>query len=255
MIGAIVQARMGSSRLPGKVMKHILGRPLLFYLIERLRRSKLIQKIIIATSTEPEDVAILEYAKVLGVKTFAGSKEDVLDRYYHAARKNKIDTIVRITGDCPLLDPELTDEVVKYFLEHQDYDLVRTGMTYPEGFSTEVIPFRSLAVTWRDAGLKSEREHVTPFIWKNNKRFRVKDLELQEDFPYIRLTVDESVDLVVIRNVIENLYPQKQAFCFSDIIDLYKAMPEIFMANQHVVRKGGYYKSLEEDLIQDKIGL
>lgn len=248
MIGVIVQARMGSTRLPGKVMKEMLGKPLLFYLIERLKYSKLIEKIIVATTNNEADQIIVDYVKSLGVEIYCGSEEDVLDRYYQAAKKYGIDIIVRITADCPLLDPKVTDEVIKYYLEYQEYDLVRSGSTYPEGFDTEVIPFKSLEIAWKEAQLKSEREHVTSFIWKNDKRFKVETLTFNQDLSYLRITVDEEVDFQVVKSILENLYRKDEMFYLEDILRLYKSKPEIFKLNQNVVRNEGYLKSLTEDL-------
>jgi spore coat polysaccharide biosynthesis protein SpsF len=249
MIGAIVQARMGSTRLPGKVMKEVLGRPLLFYLLERLKRSKLIEKMVVATTDSQVDQPIVDYVENLGIQVFRGDEEDVLDRYYQAAKKYNIDTVVRITADCPLVDPKITDEVIRYYLEHQEYDLVRTGPTYPEGFDTEVFSFESLETAWKEARLKSEREHVTSYIWKNNNMFKVKTLVFAQDLSYLRITVDEKVDFEVVKLILENLYREGEVFYLEDILRLYWEKPEVFNLNQKVIRNEGYLKSLREDRV------
>jgi spore coat polysaccharide biosynthesis protein SpsF len=240
---------MGATRLPGKVLKEVLGRPLLFYLIERLKQSKMIEQIVIATTTSRPDGAIYEYARSQGVAAFRGSESDVLDRYYQAARESGLDIVVRMTADCPLFDPEMTDEVIGYFIKHPEHDYVRTGPSYPEGFDTEVFGFKSLETAWREAVLRSEREHVTPFIWKNKERFKVKELALAEDHSNLRLSVDEEADFVVIKNILEYLYRAGSAFRFADILRLYRTRPEIFALNQHIARNEGYLKSLREDQV------
>lgn len=247
MIGAIVQARIGSTRLPGKVMKEVLGRPLLFYLTERLKQSELIEKIIVATTNKNTDQKISDYVKSLGLGTFCGSEDDVLDRYYQAARKYKIDIIVRITSDCPLIEPKVTDEVIQYYLEHQEYDLVRSGPTYPEGFDTEVFPFKTLQTAWREARLKSEREHVTPYICKNDNRFKVKTLVFYQDLSCLRMAVDEEVDFKVVKSILENLYKEGEIFYLEDLLRFYRENPDIFNLNKKVIRNEGYLKILAEE--------
>lgn len=250
MIAAIVQARMGSTRLPGKVIKEVKGRPLLSYLIERLRSCRGIEKIIIATSINKEDDVIALLAEREGIPVYRGSQDDVLDRYYQTAIKYQVDNIVRITADCPLIDPGVTEEVINYYLNNPGFDLVLTGPTYPEGFDTSIFPFKTLKTAWNEANLKSDREHVTTFIWKNDKRFKIKTLSLEEDYSFLRLTVDEPVDFEVAKNVIEEMYDEKgSVFFFKDILCLYKKKPYIFEQNKNVIRNEGYLLSLKEDCI------
>lgn len=247
-IGIIVQARMGSSRFPGKVLKEIIGKPLLWYLVQRLRCCQSISKIVIATSISRDDDAVEDFCKINGIDCFRGSENDVLDRYYQCALKYKIENIVRITGDCPLIDPDVADRVINFYKENPGFDLVKTGPTYPEGFDTEVFSFKNLEIAYNDAKLKSEREHVTAFLWKHDKRFKIKILSLDKDYSFLRLTVDEAVDFGVVKDVIESLYPRKAAlFNFEDILRLYKDNRSIFMKNKNVIRNEGYLKSLEKD--------
>lgn len=247
MIGAIVQARMGSTRLPEKVMRQVLGRPLLFYLIERLRSSKMIEKIVLATTVNPNDQIIADYAKEQGIAVYRGSEADVLDRYYQAAKENGLDTIVRITADCPMHDPQIMDEVIKRFVDVPESDFVATGPTYPEGFDVEVFSFKALSEAWNEAKLISEREHVTPYIKKLADKFKIEILSFEPDLSHLRLTVDEEVDFQVIKGLMERLYKPDRLFGLKDLLQLYGSEPEMFQLNQHVVRNEGYFHSLLKD--------
>src|SRR4030042_4292615 len=253
MLAAIVQARITSTRLPGKVLKEVMGRPLLWYLIERLKRIKKDHKIIIATSTHTQDNIIEDFCRESSIDCFRGKHEDVLDRYYQCALAYKADIIVRITADCPLIEPNIASNVIDSYLNDPSADLVLTGPNYPEGFDTSVFPFKSLEIAWKEAKLKSDREHVTTYIWKNDKRFKIRTLSLEKDYSFLRLTVDEAVDFEVLKAVIEELYEGKGvAFLFGDILKLYEEKPYIFEKNQHIIRNEGYFKSLREDYIIDR---
>jgi len=249
MIAAIVQARMGSTRLPGKVMKEVLGKPLLWYLIQRLKTSQTIEKIIIATTDNEADRPILELAQQMDISSFAGSEDDVLDRYYRAAKEYGAETIVRITADCPLIDPALMDKVISYYNQNKDkLDYVQSGISYPDGIvETSVLPFAILEKAWREAKLPSEREHVTSYIWKNPGLFRVHIIENDEDLSYIRLTVDDEADLHVISEVFKNLYKEGEVFHMQEILDFLKIKPELLDLNSNTVRNEGYIKSLIQD--------
>ena len=249
MVVAIVQARMGSSRLPGKVLKEILGKPLLWYLIDRLKWSKTIDKIVIATTTNERDKPILKLADEMGTDSFTGSEDDVLDRYYQAAKKYGMDTLVRITADCPLIDPELVDKIIRRYLENRGrFDYVHSGLSFPDGIvETEVFSFSDLERAWREAMLSSEREHVTPYIWKNPNLFRCDVVENEQDLSYIRLVVDDERDLKLVSEVFLNLYKEGEIFHLKDILDFLKIRPELLELNKRTVRNEGYIKSLEDD--------
>lgn len=168
MITAIIQARMGSTRFPGKVLKEILGKSILWHLISRIEKAKLINEIVIATTKNEIDRPILKFAEENGIKSYAGSEEDVLDRYYQAAKKFSADPIVRITADCPLMDPEVIDSVVQFYLDNK-YDYVANTLepiTFPDGMDVEVFSFKNLEKIWKEAILPSQREHVTFYFWK-----------------------------------------------------------------------------------------
>ena len=246
--GVIIQARMGSQRFPGKVLKPVLGKPLLAYLAQRVRSCKNVSKIVIATSRLSGDDAIEAFCRNSGVDCYRGSEEDVLDRYYQCAALHGMEKIVRITGDCPLIDPELLSGVIQFYAENPEYDLVKTGPTYPEGFDAEILSMKNLEIAWQEAKLKSQREHVTTFLWENDQRFKIKWLSLKKDCSFLRLTVDEPLDFEVVQSVIERLYPKTDGnFDLKDILALYQGEPALFKKNANIIRNEGYFKSLEKD--------
>lgn len=249
MITAIIQARMGSTRLPSKVIKKIEGRPLLWHIIERIKHAKSINEIIVATTTNKEDEKIIKIAKKSGVKTFSGSENDVLDRFYRAAKKFNSDIIVRITPDDPFKDPKIIDEFVNYFLKNNlDYVSNTIKPTYPEGLDIEIFSFKALEKAWLEAKLASEREHVTPYIWKNPKKFKIKNLSYKEDLSNLRWTIDYLEDLKFAREVYKRLYPVQKIFLMEDILKLFKKEPELQKINQGIRRNEGYIKSLINDI-------
>ncbi|MCX9085017.1 MAG: glycosyltransferase family protein [Candidatus Methanoperedens sp.] len=247
---AIIQARMGSTRLPGKVVKEIAGKPMLYHVINRVKHSKELNDIVIATTNLKEDSQILDLASELGVKSYAGSENDVLDRYYRSAIISKAEVIVRITADCPLVDPNVIDKVVRYYLIN-DFDYVGTSIipTYPDGIDVEVFSFTALEKAWSESKLSSEREHVTPYIWKNLNIFRIGNLKNDEDISYMRWSVDEQRDLEFVRKIYNNLYKKDEMFYIEDILNLLKKNPELEDINKGIIRNEGYLKSIKEDKI------
>jgi spore coat polysaccharide biosynthesis protein SpsF (cytidylyltransferase family) len=248
MIAAIIQARMGSTRLPGKTMMKISGKPLLFHVIERAKRSKLIEKIIVATTDGKEDDAIEKKSVEYGASVFRGSRDDVLDRYYQAARKYKADVIVRITADDPLKDPEVVDKAIKSFLSGK-YDYVNnfSEPTYPEGLDVEVFSFSALEKAWKEAAKPSEREHVTPYIWGNPRNFRLHCVKNGKDLSGMRWTIDYPKDLSFARTVYKYLYREGKIFLMGDVLDLLQRKPEVGRINGDIERNEGYKKSLKKD--------
>lgn len=248
---AIIQARMGSTRLPGKVMMDIVGKPMLWHVINRVKHAKRLDDIVIATTALNEDKQILELASEMGIKSYAGSEDDVLDRYYQAAIIYKADVIVRITADCPLIDPTVIDRAIEFYLNH-GFDYVGTGLkkTYPDGLDTEVFSFSALERAWKEATLASEREHVTPYIWKNPQMFRIKNLENDTDLSHMRWTVDEERDLKFVREVYKRLYKEGKIFYMEDVLNLLKIHLELMDINKGIVRDEGYLKSIKEDRIK-----
>jgi len=195
-IATIIQARMGSMRLPNKVLSEIEGKSMLWHLVNRLKHAKKSSETIIATTISEDDKKILDFAEENNLKSYAGSVNDVLDRYYQTALKYNIDVVVRITADCPLIDPQVFDEVIEVFLENDcDYASNTHPPTYPDGLDLEIFSFEALERAWKVAKLASEREHVTPYIWKNQDLFKQINIHNDEDLSYMRWTVDEKRDL------------------------------------------------------------
>jgi spore coat polysaccharide biosynthesis protein SpsF (cytidylyltransferase family) len=249
-IAAIIQARMGSTRLPGKVMIEIAGKPMLWHIIDRLKRAELIHSIVIATTTKEIDKPIVKLAEDSGTGSYTGSEEDVLDRYYQAAKEFAVDAIVRITADCPLIDPRVLDRVIQRYLEGDcDYASNTLKSTYPDGIDVEVFSYAALETAWKEARLASEREHVTPYIWKNPNKFRLANVENDVDLSYLRWPVDEKEDLEFVRQVYKHLYKEGHIFYMKDVLGLLEKYPDLKQINQGIVINEGYAKSLEEDKI------
>ncbi len=236
----IVQARMTSTRLPGKILLPVLNKPLLEYQVERLRRVRLSDDLVIATTENETDEPIVELCRKLQVPYFRGPEEDVLARYFGAAREFQADSIVRITSDCPLIDPEIIDRVIGVFNTNRDqFDYVSSSLrrTYPRGMDTEVLPFNILKEAYEEAVHNEEREHVTPFVYLRPKRYRLGSVENEADYSHYRLTVDTREDFELIKLLIEKLYPSNPLFGLQDIINLLLGNPEWAAINSHVEQK------------------
>lgn len=245
---AIIQARTGSQRIPQKVLADICGKPLLWHVIERVKRSKLIQDTVVATSTRKKDSAVVAITKKCGVKWVLGDERDVLDRYYRAAAAYGGDPIVRITGDCPLIDARIIDEVITFYLNHQGkIEYTATPSSYPEGNDTEVFSFRALKEAWEKARKPSEREHVTPYI----KAHVATDLLKKEgkDYSWMHWSVDEKRDLRFVRSIYKYLARTNPLFSVYDIIALLEKHPELLEINKGLTGYEGYQKSLREDAL------
>jgi spore coat polysaccharide biosynthesis protein SpsF len=250
MRAAIIQARTGSSRLPAKVLANILGKPLLVHVINRVKASKLVESVVIATTTNEADRVICKIAEENAVACFMGSEEDVLDRYYQAATKSSSDPIVRITADCPLIDPCIIDVVVRCYIKGDcDYAANTLKPTYPDGLDVEVFGYEALERAWKEARWASEREHVTAYIRNNGERFRLVNVENSADLSHFRWTVDEEKDLKFVREVYKRLYKEGQIFYMGDILELLRKYPALEQINQGIRPNEGYLKSLREDRI------
>lgn len=218
---AILQARMTSSRLPGKVLLPILGRPMMLRQIERLQRCRSLDALVVATSTEASDDPIVSACDTAGVSTFRGSLTDVLGRFEAAARLYQPDVVVRLTADCPLADPLIVDRVVGAFGEGEcDFASNTIVRTFPRGLDVEVMSRRVLEEAAREAVLPREREHVTPFLRARPDRYRLKNVADAIDRSSLRWTVDEPADFEFVRRVYERLYPRNPAFTFLDVLEL-----------------------------------
>jgi spore coat polysaccharide biosynthesis protein SpsF (cytidylyltransferase family) len=203
---AILQARMGSSRLPGKVMMDIRGKPMLARVLERVLAIPAVDRVVLATTTHPRDEVLLTCAESLGVAAFAGSEDDVLDRYYQGARKFGARIVVRITADCPLLDPAISGAVVARLLEGSaDYASNTDPRSFPVGLDTEAFWFPTLEQAWHEARLPYEREHVTPYIRNHPERFSQTNVAATADYSSLRWTVDTPRDLDIVRRLYEHL--------------------------------------------------
>jgi spore coat polysaccharide biosynthesis protein SpsF len=247
---AITQARTGSTRLPGKIMKIVNGLTLLEIHLLRLLKSKMIEQLVVATTTESQDDTIIELAKTMNVSVFRGSTDNVLERFYYAALSYKPEWVVRITSDCPLIDPDLVDEVISKAIEtNNDYYSNTLSPSYPNGMDVEVFKFSALEQAFLEATLNSDKEHVTPYIYRNStfnnqNLFKADNLSNPENLENVRLTVDEAADFEVIKNIIEQLGIEKDWKSYSDY---YQANKKINSLNVHINRNEGFYKSLEND--------
>jgi spore coat polysaccharide biosynthesis protein SpsF (cytidylyltransferase family) len=245
---AIVQARMGSTRLPGKVLAEVFGAPMLSRLVERLRFARSLAGIVIATPEGPADGPVRALAVRLGVRVFVGSADDVLSRYAGAADRYEADPIVRITADCPLIDPTLVDQCVATFAATKGCDYCSLGGEFPDGLDAEVFSAAALSLADSEAQLPSEREHVTPFIWKAPRElFHRAHVPFPERLGHRRWTVDEPRDLEFVRAVYARLYRPGQIFGWQEVEALLQREPELARINGGIERNSGYRRSLERD--------
>ena len=236
-IVAIIQARMGSSRLPGKVLKDLGGETVLARVVRRLQRSRQIARIIVATTTAPGDEVIVAECDRLEVLCFRGSEHDVLDRYYQAARANAADAVVRVTSDCPLIDPELVDETVEVFRDkHADYASNVFPRTYPRGLDTEVFSFDALDRAWREAREAHQREHVTPYLYEHPQIFKLASLSGAADYSRYRWTLDTREDLELLR-AIYSRFDGRDDFSWKEVLRLMEREPELAELNSQVLQK------------------
>jgi|TARA_B110000263_G_C15307342_1_gene511150 spore coat polysaccharide biosynthesis protein SpsF len=246
MIGCIIQARMGSSRLPGKTLKLINGNtPMLKFQLNQLKFSKLIDKIIIATTILESDHVIVDFCNKNNFEFFRGEVKDVLDRYYQCAKKNNFPIIVRITSDNPLIDPKIVDDVIHQFLNSDcDYMSTEYPKTYPLGFAVEIFNFKSLEKSWMEAKLPSEREHVTPFLLKNKNIFKHCNHSYEKNLSHIRCTVDTDNDFKLIEKIAQKL--NMNPIHLENVLDLLSTEPDLLEINRHI-KHDGYERSLKED--------
>lgn len=239
-IVATIEARMRSSRLPGKVLRPIMGRPMLELMIERLRLVPQLDAIVVATTTDPSCEPIEELAHSLGVGCYRGSEDDVLDRVLQAARQAQAYLIVETTGDCPLIDPAMVSRVIDAFLAHEvDYCSNTLERTYPRGMEVQVFPLNVLEEVARLTDDPVDHEHVSIYIYEHPERFRLLNVtsDLPPDAASLRLTVDTREDFELVRRVYEALYSANPKFTLADILDLFRRKPELPKINQSIVQK------------------
>jgi len=236
---SVIQARMGSTRVPGKVMKDLKGSTVLSHIISRVKQANLIDDIVIATTTRSQDDIVADEAKKYGAKVFRGPEDDLLARYYFAAKENDAQAIVRITSDCPLIDPHIVDDIVGFY-HANDYDAVTNGghdpsrRTFPRGLDTAVFSFAALEKAFAEAKEQFEREHVTPYIYKH---FRVFYYRCSKDLSQYRLTLDTEEDYQLIKEIYERLYRGQHDFYLPEIIDLLEKNPDLVAINRDVRQK------------------
>jgi spore coat polysaccharide biosynthesis protein SpsF len=241
----IIQARMSSTRLPGKVMLPVLGRPLLFYLLERLRHVRSADGVVVAMPKDERSQPMIELCRAFPAHYFLGSEDDVLGRFHGAAKEFEADVIVRITADCPLIDPDVIELTLRHYLDARGrFDYVANWSfdpvtrvathTFPLGMSVEVFSFSVLTQSQRHAKIGPEREHVTPYLYVVPGRFSVGHVERSESLAHHRWTVDTSEDFELIRRILEALYPVRQDFRTDEILDLLACHPEWCLLNAHI---------------------
>ncbi|MBE3023624.1 NTP transferase domain-containing protein [Janthinobacterium sp. GW458P] len=250
MILAILQARVSSSRLPGKVLMPLLGEPMLLRQLERLRDVRQIDHLLVATSSEAPDDAIEALCQANGIDCFRGDLNDVLERFHQAAQTFSPEHIVRLTADCPLTDPALIDEVITFYLAG-DYDYVSNCVeaTYPDGLDVEIFRASCLDDAWQEARLPSQREHVTPFIHQQAQRYKVGVYRSVRDWSHLRWTVDEPKDFELVSIIYEALYRENKRFSMQDVLLLLERRPELANWNTMHGRNEGLQKSLAADAV------
>jgi len=248
----VVQARMSSSRLPGKVMLPILGKSLLCRMTERLKMIKHPAVIVIATSEEASDEVIEDEANKINIPIFRGSLNNLLDRHFQAAKKHNAGIVLKIPSDCPLIDPRIIDHVLDFYFENEgEYDYVGNlhPATYPDGNDVEIMTMACIEKAWHEAERPLELEHTTPYIWENPDKFRIGNVAWESGKDYSmshRFTIDYEADYQFIKRVFEELYPVKPGFSCQDILDLLEIKPEIYELNARYAGVNWYRNHLDE---------
>ncbi|MFX1282102.1 MAG: cytidylyltransferase domain-containing protein [Promethearchaeota archaeon] len=248
---AIIQARTGSTRLPNKVMKTINGITILELMINRVTPCKLLRKVVVATTTNKQDLPIINLCDKLDVDSYQGNEEDVLDRFYQCAKLYTPEAIIRLTSDCPLIDSQWIDKLIQFYLDHKnEYDYFSNCLepTLPDGLDVELIPFRTLKKAWGEAKKGYEREHVSPYIYKNPNLFRLASLRNDVDYSYHRWTLDTPEDFEFIKAVYNHFFEKgEQTFHMKDILDFLIKNPHIMAINSDSKRNWKFLKQIQED--------
>ena len=249
---AIIQARNGSTRFPGKTSVRVEGKTILEHVIERVASAHTLDDIFVATTINSEDLPLVKICAARGVRVFCGSSTDVLDRFYQLAKLIKPAHVVRITADCPLMDYNVIDSTVKIHLRSgADYTSNTVPPTFPDGLDVEVFKLCALEKAWKEAKLLSEREHVTPYIRNNPAVFSHAEYHNRKNLSALRWTLDEKQDLAFIRAVYTELYPNNPVFGMPDVLALLKRKPSLESINSGIIRNAGLLKSVAEDKVVD----
>lgn len=237
---AIIQARMGSTRLPGKVLMDLGGETVLSRVLNRVQRTTLVDQVIVATTTVLQDDVIVQACLERGIRSFRGSEDDVLGRYYHAAVESGADVVVRITSDCPLIDPQVIDATIRLFTNQGcDYASNVFPRTYPRGLDVEVFSSDALGRAWQEARSLHEREHVTPYLYEHPARFRQVSLRAAKDYSRHRWTLDTPEDLQLLRAIYARM-GNRNDFSWTAVLDLLEREPELGDLNSHVMQKSSH---------------
>ena len=244
----IIQVRTTSTRLPKKCLLKINKKTILEHIILRLKFCKTLDSLCVATTTNKTDDIIECISNELEICVFRGSENDVLDRFYQAAKIISADVICRVTADDPFKDPKIIDNFMREFLVN-DYDYLSNTIvpSYPEGIDIEIFRFSALEKAWKDAKLQSEREHVTPYIWKNRNLFKICNKRYKKDISSFRWTLDKPEDWVFIQQIYDRLYEPDKIFYMEDILELLEQEPDLIEINKGTVRNEGYLKSIKQD--------
>lgn len=249
-IFALIQARTGARRLANKVLLDLCGKTVLEHVIDRVSRARTIDEAVVVTTVRKEDLKIVELVSRKGTRTLCGSEDDVLDRYYQAARLLNAQHIVRITADCPVIDADVIDQVVNYYFKSKaDYCSNTITQTFPDGLDVEVFSFDALAKAWKNARLSSEREHVTPYIRNNARLFKVVSIEHPVNLGVHRWTLDEKKDYEFLSELFNGLYRKNAYFGMSDILKFLEKNPGLKSINTQITRNEGYARSLRNDKV------
>jgi len=234
-VGIIIQARMGSKRFPGKIMKLINNKPILFHMLRQIKKSNLYDEIIFCTSIKKENDVVRKFCKKNKIICFSGSENNLVNRYYLTAKKYKIDVIVRLTADCPLIDPTIIDLCIKKFLS-RNYDFVANTSppykkSYPDGVDVEVFSFKTIEIVNRECKSKNDLEHVTPYIWRKKKRFNLFRFELKKNLFKYRFTLDYKEDFILIRKVLLNFYKKRKKITMKNVVNYIKQHKNVYLLN------------------------
>lgn len=243
---AIVQARMGSTRLPAKILKPLAGKPALWHVVDRLRQARGLEEVVVATTVKPADDVVEAFCSQHAIPCFRGSEEDVLDRYYQAALHFGADPVIRITSDCPVIDPMIVDDVIGGFLAGR-FDVYGLGGEFPDGLDCECFAFWVIEDAWRNATLPSEREHVGVYMGNHPEKYHMGAHEPFKGLSHMRWTLDEEADLRFLEAVFGRLYSPERTFLARDVLELLDREPALMTINTGIVRNEGLLKSLEKD--------
>jgi len=240
MVLALIQARMGSTRLPGKVLKPLAGRPVIDHVIERVASATHVDDVMVVTSIDRNNLPLVTRVAEQGVGVFVGSEDDVLDRFWQAVRLTEADTVVRVTADCPIIDPEIIDRVVCLHVERGfDYTSNVDPPSWPDGLDVEVVSRTVLETAWREASTPADREHVTPFIRRDRRRFNIGNLASDRDLSGLRWTLDEEADYRFLQAIFEEIGDKGEVFGLQRVLHLLDRRPDMSKINAGIERNAG----------------